>query len=124
MLGAVATIGAAGVSYASGSGDYGQTTLYQKKADHLYEEGKSYYYARGADGKRIDYCVKNGAQLERVSRRSLRQFENTSAEELSSHLCDCDQPEQMIDAKLSERQVAAVVYYLNKRYHLSLYSSS
>lgn len=117
-------IGVTGISFASGSGDYGQETVFQKKADHLYEEGKSYYYARGADGKRIDYCIKNGDQLERVSRRSLRQFESTSAEELSAHLCDCDQPDQMIDAKLNEREVAAVVYYLNKRYHLSLYSSS
>ncbi len=112
------------VSFASGTGDYGQEGLYQKKVDTLYEEGKSYYYARGENGKRIDYCIKNGDRLERVSRRSLKQFVNTSAEELSAHLCDCDQPEKMIDGRLDDRQLTAVIYYLNKRYRLSLYSSS
>lgn len=112
------------VSLASGTGDYGQEGLYQNKVDTLYEEGKTYYYGRGDDGKRIDYCIKKGDQLERVSRRSLKQFVNTSADELSAHLCDCDEPEKMIDGQLDDRQLSAVIYYLNKRYRLSLYSSS
>lgn len=111
------------VAFASGTGDYGQEGLYQNNVDTLYEEGKSYYYARGDDGKRIDYCIKKGDQLERVSRRSLKQFVNTSADELSAHLCDCDEPGKMIDGRLDDRQLGAVIYYLNKRYRLSLYSS-
>lgn len=111
-------------SFASGTGDYGQESLFQTKADHFYEQGKSIFYAKGADGNPINYCIKKAEQLERVSRRSLRQFENTSAEELSAHLRDCDQPEQMIEQQFNDRQLSAMIYYLNKRYRLSLYSNS
>ncbi|MGI9319599.1 MAG: hypothetical protein ACR2QW_19880 [bacterium] len=120
----IALITCTGVSNASGTGDYGQDSLFQTNVDNLYEEGKSYYYARGEGGKRVDYCIRNGDQLDKVSRRSLKPFQNTSAAELSAHLCDCEQPDQMIDGQLNDRQISAVIYYLNKRYRLSLYSNS
>ncbi len=111
-------------SFASGTGDYGQESLFQTKADHFYEEGKSVFYAKSADGKPVYYCIKQADQLERVSRRTLRQFENTSVEELSAHLRNCDQPEKMIEEQFDSRQLSAMIYYLNKRYLLSLYSNS
>jgi len=120
----IALFAGASACFASGTGDYGQEGLFQTKADHFYEEGKTIFYAKGADGKPVNYCIKQAEQLERVSRRTLRQFENTSAEELSAHLRNCDQPEQMIEEQFDDRQLSAMIYYLNKRYRLSLYANS
>ena len=123
-LSALATVAmlATNLTMASGSGDYGGNSGYVR-IDRLYEAGKAQYYAPDTSGQRIRYCVKDGDLISKVSRKTLRSFSGTSADELSSSLYHCDQPETSISETLQGDQLKAVVYYLNKRYRLGLYGT-
>ena len=115
--GRVMASGGGGFGYSWGSGD-------QETVDQKYEAGKFYFNSAKVNGKKIWYCVKNGEEMQRLSRRSLKPFENSTTSDLSDNLYNCDQPEQLIADQINHDQVSAVVYYLNKRYRLSLSSNS
>jgi len=119
----VALLFTANCVYASGGLDF-NSEAYQTRIDRLYEKGKNYFHASNVDGERLKYCVRDGDQATRVSRKSLKQFQKTSLELLSDSLVNCDQPENLIASHLAPDQMTAVLYYLDKRYRLSLYENS
>ncbi len=110
--------------FASGGGGFSQGTTYQTAVDKKYEAGKLYFYSARVNGKKVRYCVKSGESVQRLSRSSLRAFENSTTRDLSDNLYNCEQPEQLIAGLIDSDQVSAVVYYLNKRYRLSLSGNS
>lgn len=109
--------------FASGIGSYGQDEGSAVRIDRLYESGKSVYYAKGSGGESVQYCINDGGQVERVSRRTLKPFVGSSVDDLTARLVRCDDAENPVSQHLSQDEVDAVMYYLNKRYRLSLYQS-
>ena len=109
--------------FASGIGNYGQGEGSTTRVDRLYESGKSVYYAKGSNGESVQYCINDGEQSERVSRRTLKPFVGSSVNELTARLVRCDDVERPVSELLDQSEVDAIVYYLNKRYRLSLYQS-
>ena len=74
---AVATISSPAL--ASGGGGYDTGSFSQQRIDQLYELGKAYYKAPQADGTRLEYCVKTGDGLKKLTRSSVRQFKRGAA---------------------------------------------
>lgn len=119
----LANIIATNGSHASGSLELNQEG-YQTRVDQLYEKGKGYFHSSDVDGARLKYCVRDGEQTARVSRKSLKPYQKTSPTMLSDHLVNCDQPENLIADLLDQEKMTAVLYYLDKRYRLQLYENS
>ncbi len=111
-------------SHASGGGIGSNQDGYSKKVDQLYEKGKSYFHSSYVDGKRVEYCVTEKDSPKKISRKSLKRFHATSPDMLMAQLVHCDDPGQLVSAEVPRNQIDAIVYYLNKRYRLSLYGNS
>ena len=93
---------------------------FSKRVDQYYELGKTYYQSSTVNGSRLEYCVKGGNDLERLSRRTAKQFKSRPASEFANSLYSCSDPSLKIADALSGDQGDAILYYLNKRYKLGL----
>lgn len=108
------------MAFASGGGGFNTSGFSQKKVDQLYELGKSYYKARQANGTRLEYCVKNGDSLKKISRRALKPFKKQPASTLINNLYSCSNPSLKIADAVADDQGEAILHYLNKRFKLRL----
>lgn len=109
---------------ASGGGGIRSSTSAQPSVDRLYEEGKSYYKARLADGTRLEYCIKGDSGLVKLSRKSVKSFKKGSSTEFVNSLYSCADPNLKIADVVSANQGDAILYYLNKRFKLKLKGNS
>lgn len=124
LMGFVLLAAIPSAALASGfGGGFDQNNGGQTRIDHLYETGKSVYYAQNASGGPVSYCIDNGGQTELVSLRALKPFRGTNADQLSARLVRCDVVTGSAAEHLDPGELDAVVYYLNKRYKLALYDS-
>ncbi len=109
---------------ASGGGGYNDNSFAQPRVDRLYEEGKSYYKAKLADGTRLEYCIKGDSGLTKLSRKSVKPFKRGSSAEFVNSLYSCADPNVRIADAVPANQGNAILYYLNKRFRLKLKSDS
>ena len=107
------------VILASGGGGFSSGS-YAKKVDQYYELGKTYYQSSTINGSPIEYCVKDSDDLKKLSRRTAKQFKSKPASEFANSLYSCDDPSLKLADALGRDQGDAILYYLNKRYKLSL----
>ena len=126
-----ATIALASFSvYASGGGGYGGgggfgggtgTSFQRPQVDQTFEIGKAIFKGRQSGVPQITYCVASddGVKLP-VKSKSIRPFKKTSYQNLSDNLYNCDVPDTLVSDELSRDNLLYVLYYLNKRYKLSL----
>jgi len=117
-----AVLASGGGSY--GGGSYGGDTYQQRKVDETYEVGKAIYNGRQSGYPKLSYCVvaSEGEKVPLKS-KSIKQYKRTSYNELSQNLYNCDNPDSLISSELSQDAMLHVLYYLNKRYRLSLRGS-
>lgn len=106
------------------SGDYRKKPSAQHKVDKQYELGKSYYRAAQADGTRLEYCVKDGDSLTKISRRSVKPFKSGLVSNFTDSLYSCADPSMKIFDVVANDQSDAILYYLNKRFKLRLKQNS
>lgn len=107
---------------ASGGGGFSNSGFSSKRVDQQYELGKSYYKARLSDGSKLEYCVKSDSDLQKLSRRSVKQFKKGSASDFVAALHNCANPNQKIADLVTDEQGQAILHYLNKRFKLRLKS--
>ena len=122
------TIGASALvvsqgAVASNGGGFNQGGFSQQRIDQLYELGKSYYKSPQANGSRLEYCVKNGDSLSKISRKSVSRFKRGPASEFVNSLYSCSDSSLKIADAIADGQGEAVLYYLNKRFKLRLTNS-
>jgi len=116
----LATLLISPLAQASSGGGFDQGGFSQRKIDQQYELGKSYYKARQADGSRLEYCVKSGDSLSKLSRRSVAKFKRGPTGDFVNSLYSCADPNLKIADIIAEDQGDAILYYLNKRFKLRL----
>ena len=112
-------IGSSIVSASSGGG-YKNDISSKPKIDRLYEEGKSYYRAKLADGTKLEYCIKGDSGLTKLSRRSVKPFKKGLSVNFINSLYSCADPNLKIADAVPANQSDAIFYYLNKRFKLKL----
>lgn len=105
---------------ASSGGGFDQGGFSQKKIDQKYELGKSYFKSGKSNGSRLNYCVKSGEKLKKLSRRSVKQFKKRPTSEFVDSLYSCADPALKIADAVADGQGDAILYYLNKRFKLRL----
>ena len=105
---------------ASGGGGYKNDTSAQPGIDRLYEEGKSYYRAKLADGTQLEYCIKGDSGLTKLSRKSVKPFKKGLSVEFINRLYSCTDPNLKIVDAVPANQSDAILYYLDKRFKLKL----
>ncbi len=109
-----------GTSLASGGGGFDTSGFSSQRIDQQYELGKTYFRARQSDGTQLEYCVKNGSELKKLSRRSVRSFKRGPASAFVDSLYNCANPDAKIADLVADDQGDAILYYLNKRFKLRL----
>lgn len=107
-------------AFASSGGGFNQSSFSQQKIDQQYELGKSYYKSRQADGSRLEYCIKNGDKLKKISRKAVKPFKKGPASGFINSLYSCTDPSVKIADVIADNQGDAILYYLNKRFKLRL----
>jgi len=108
------------MAHASGGAGLGGSNFSQPRIDQRYELGKSYYKSPQANGSRLEYCVKDGDTLSKLSRKSVRQFKRGPVSKFINSLYSCADPSLKIADAIEQGQGDAVLYYLNKRFKLRL----
>lgn len=112
------------LGFASGSADYGNDSSYerQKQVDPAYEQGKTIFTGRNAKYKKYKFCLaaSEGNEVEKIKRKSLKEFKGSSYPALASKIVKCDEPDKAISDLLSRNDLSLLVYYLDKRYKLKL----
>jgi len=103
----------------SRGGDYGDSRQYRKPIDQNYELGKAVYKGTGNRAK-LQYCIDNGSDKVKLKSKSAKSFKRKSVNDFAAALYHCDKPDTRIASSLNRQDLAAVVYYLNKRYRLKL----
>jgi len=109
-----------GTSLASGGGGFDTSGFSSQRIDQQYELGKSYYSANQPNGSQLQYCVKKGSELNKLSRRSVRSFKRGPASAFIDSLYNCNNPNERIADLVADDQGDAILYYLNKRFKLRL----
>ena len=95
----------------------------QKRApvDEYYELGKTYFNSPQANGSKLEYCVLTAdIGLKKLSRKSVRSFRNGSESNFTGKLLHCPEPALRIMELVPAEESDAILYYLNKRFKLSL----
>jgi len=126
-----ATVGLASASvFASGGGGYGGgggggfgSSPPKRQIDQTYEVGKAIYNGRQSGFPKLSYCVLSDGEKVPVKSKSIKQYKKSSYSDLSASLYNCDTPDNLVANELSRDGLLHVLYYLNKRYRLSLKSS-
>jgi len=108
------------LAFASGGGGFGQDSYSQQRIDHQYEQGKSFYKSRQADGSRLEYCIKTDSNLTKLSRKSVRPFKRGPVSAFVGSLYSCTDPNLRIADAIPNHHGNAILYYLNKRFKLNL----
>ena len=104
----------------SGGGFGGGNNVSGQRVDTLYEEGRALFRASQVNGTKLEYCVKDGNQLKKLSRRSVRDFKRGPASEFVGSLYSCANPELTIAELVTEEDGSKILHYLNKRFKLRL----
>jgi len=78
------------------------------------------YNGRSREVEKVKYCVTGEEEGTPVKRSSLRPFKGQTYNELASNLYDCNNPDKALLDYVSSSQAAHIIYYLDKRYKLSL----
>lgn len=105
---------------ASGGGGFSSSSFSQRTVDKTYEQGKAFYREPLADGTRLEYCVKQGDDLTKLTRRSVSAFKRGPASAFVDSLYSCAEPDTKIAELVSDDKGEAILYYLNKRFKLRL----
>lgn len=111
-------------AHASSGGGFSASDIARRNVDQTYEQGKAYYRERLADGTQLEYCVKNGSELSKLSRRSVSAFKRGPASAFVDSLYSCAQPDTKISELIAADKGQAILYYLNKRFKLRLIADS
>ena len=101
-------------------GGYGRTTQPEPRVvDQAYEYGKAVYKGRAGAPKQR-YCVRGDEKPAKLKGRSLKSYKGAPIQNLADDLVLCDMAETSALAALSDDQKIHLIYYLNKRFKLSL----
>ncbi|MEO0579670.1 MAG: hypothetical protein AAFZ58_13365, partial [Pseudomonadota bacterium] len=87
--------------------------------DEAYEYGKAVFKGRAGAPKQR-YCLRGEEEPAKLKSKTIKQYRGTSVRALADDLVLCDMGETLAVAALSEDQAIHLIYYLNKRYKLSL----
>lgn len=117
---AVSSLVLSPLALASSGGGFNQSGFSSKRIDQQYELGKSYYKTTVVDGARLEYCVKSGDSLKKLSRGSVKSFKRGLASDFIASLHSCADPSLKIVDAVDEEKGQAILYYLNKRFKLRL----
>ena len=116
--------------WASGSDDNEDATEFESSADSfervvdpVYESGKAVFTGRKSESPKLSYCLKDGDQVIKLKRKSIKSYKETSYSKLASVLYSCDSPSVTIKEQLGRKEFIHVLYYLDKRYKLKLQRS-
>ena len=120
ILVATLALTASSTLLASSGGGFNTGGFSSQRIDQQYELGKSYYKSPLADGTRLEYCVQDGSELKKLSRKSVRPFKNGPVSNFVSSLYNCADPATKIADAVPADQGDAILYYLNKRFKLRL----
>jgi len=90
---------------ASGGGGFNQG----QRIDQQYELGKSYYKSAQADGTRLEYCVKTGDGLKKLSRGSVKAFKRGTVSNFVDSLYNCADPSAKIADSVPDNQGDAIL---------------
>ena len=111
--------GGGGGGYGGGGGGYtGQTQ--QRQVDQTYEVGKAIYNGRQSGFPKLSYCVVSEGEKVPVKSKTIKPYKRLTYNELAANLYNCDNPDSLVSSELSRDGLLHVLYYLNKRYRLSL----
>lgn len=100
------------------------SSTYQRQVDQTYETGKAIYQGRLAGSPKLSYCVAAGDEVVGLKTKTLREYKKTTYEHFAQNLYNCDKPDTLAAAELTKDDLIYVLYYLNKRYKLSLVGNS
>ena len=117
---AVFASGGGGGGGYGGGGGFGGGQVQQRQVDQTYEVGKAIYNGRQSGFPKLSYCVVAEGEKVPVKSKSIKTYKKTSYNELSKNLYNCDNPDSLVSSELSRDGLLHVLYYLNKRYRLSL----
>ena len=108
-------------SQASGSFSRGSLNATSARPiDDNYEYGKSLYFGRVDGVVKQQYCVVVDDAKVPVKRKSLKSYKKGSVSHLVNNLYLCNQPDKLAGAEMEMHNFRFVIYYLNKRFRLSL----
>jgi len=102
-----------------GGGTYNRSAP-PRQVDQSYEYGKAIYQGRQQGFKKIAYCLDIDGEKVPLKSRTIKHFKRTPINDFANSLYDCNAPDQRVRDQLSRDKLQYVLYYLNKRYKLSL----
>lgn len=94
----------------------------------VYALGKSIYYGRSRKARGLKVCLlvpeegNEALKSVRLSRKVLKPFKNGPIVNLTTRLVDCRKPKSHIALILDQKDFLALMYFMNKRFHLKLES--
>jgi len=102
------------------SGRFEKQRRKPKLVDSAYELGKSVYYGRKDGTPKLSYCIISEGNKQKLKRKAVKPYKNTSFSELAINLYNCDVPEKKIKTELQRDDFLHVLYYIDSRYKLNL----
>ncbi|WP_086931784.1 hypothetical protein [Agarilytica rhodophyticola] len=111
--------------FASGSGSfgYGRQEPVQRITDPAYEYGKALFKGRNKKYKKVKFCtVSEEAEsgVTKIKGKTMKPFRKSTYQKVASTLRNCAQPDQAAHQLLTNDDLFALVYYIDKRYRLKL----
>ncbi len=92
----------------------------RSQVDQTYEVGKDIFNGRQTGTPKISYCVSSDGETEPVKTKTISAYKRGAYDNLAQNLYNCDKPDTLAANELSHDDLLYVLYYLNKRYSLSL----
>ena len=108
-----------------GGGYGGGNNFPVQQTDPVYEHGKAVFKGRISAYKDIDFCIittNDELGFAKIKRKTIKHLKKTSYQKVAENLVSCDSTKQLIYQLITREDMAAVIYYLNKRYKLKLKS--
>ena len=123
FFGASNAFASGGESDDGGSEEEFDTSAYgrpsQPVVDPAYEAGKAVYTGRKSNAPKISYCLKEGDELVKLKRKTIKPHKKGSYSSLAASLYNCD-TNSFVKEELARQDFIHVLYYLDKRYKLKL----
>ena len=116
----ISTFASGGGGGGYGGGSIGGSSSRQIQIDNTYETGKAIFNGRRDSSPKLSYCVTSDDEVVKIKSRSLKAYKNTTYDNLAQNLYICDRPDTLVGLELTRDDLLYVLYYLNKRYKLSL----
>jgi len=102
--------------------EFDTSTYDQPVVDPAYEAGKAVYTGRKSNAPKLSYCLKDGEELVKLKRKTIKPHKKGSYSSLATSLYNCD-TRTFVKQELERQDFINVLYYLDKRYRLKLQRS-